>query len=80
MLNTDNKKRIFKNQPYNGKIEYHRNTDNFYIIQAHNKICDIFDVKEFKNTADNSLNVKNYSQYKQSLIKFLFSLEKLIKL
>jgi len=51
MQNNVNKKRIFKNQPYNDKIEYHRNTDNFNIVQAHNKICDIIDVKVFDNTA-----------------------------
>ena len=72
-LNTDNKRRIFKNQPCNGKIEYHRDSQNFYLVQKHNKICDLMDVKEYDNTASVTNNVKNYTQYKKELTNYLNS-------
>ena len=51
-LNTFNKKLQFKNAPCNGKIEYLKNQDSFYIIHEHNNIFIHVNIKIYDDLGD----------------------------
>ena len=63
-LNTINKKILFNNNPCNGKLEYLKNEENFYLIHMHNDICDNKNVKIYDNIGDITINAYKFSDYK----------------
>ena len=71
--NTPNKKIIFNNKPCNGKIEYNRKNNEFYMIIEHNKICN----NKFKKIYDNLANIEEainkFGDFKKDLISILNS-------
>ena len=70
-INTMKKKIQFKNCPCNGRIEFLRKDNSFYISHKHNSICDTLNKPVYDNLANVTNNVYNFSDFKQKLIEYL---------
>ena len=65
---------LFNKNKCNGIIEFNRQKGKFFLINEHNKICDMKDKKIFDNLADieiEEIEVKKREDFKSSLITFL---------
>ena len=50
-----------------------RNTEDFYLVHNHNKLCDQKNIKIFDNIANIDTNIQNLEEYKNNLINYLNS-------
>lgn len=55
----------------NGKIEFNRDTNSFYLVHEHNKICDEKNIKIYDNYADIENSFKEFNSFKKELFDFL---------
>ena len=65
------KKSIFGGKGFNEKLEYYRNTNEFFIIAEHNNICDQKNKKIYCNNAQIKKEFIKFSNFKSDLIKYL---------
>ena len=54
-LNTEDKKKYFKKHKCNGKIDYFRKKNEFFLVHEHNEKCDLRILKIY----DNELEIEN---------------------
>ena len=52
-------------------MEYHKNTGNFYIVFAHDTLCNQKNIKVYDNIADVQKNVYIWEEYKKISIAHL---------
>ena len=70
-MNTPYKKSIFGRKCCNGKLEYYRNTNEFFIIAEHNDICNQKNKKIYDNNVQIEKEFIKFSNFKSDLIKYL---------
>ena len=70
-INTANKKLLFGIYRCNGKIEFNRITEEFFLVRNHNKICDKRNLRLYDNYSEIETNICNFEEYKNELINFL---------
>jgi len=55
---------MFGNNKCNGRIQYDRNTNEFYFVTKHNNLCEKKNITIYDNNEDIETNIYQYEDYK----------------